>query len=75
VLSRDEASRHPHLAARATFIEHEGRAWGAPAPRFSRTPGALNRPLASPEFTETTLAATGFTEDEIRSLQADRIIG
>lgn len=75
VLSRDEAREHPHLAARATFVEYNGRSWGAPAPRFSRTPGALNRPPASPDFTEATLAAAGFMQDEIRSFQADHIVG
>jgi alpha-methylacyl-CoA racemase len=36
-----EAPNHPHLTARKTFIEHEGRVQPAPAPRFSRTPSAI----------------------------------
>jgi alpha-methylacyl-CoA racemase len=36
-----EAPNHPHLAARETFVEHEGRVQPAPAPRFSRTPSAI----------------------------------
>jgi alpha-methylacyl-CoA racemase len=32
-----DAPKHPHLAARKTFVEHEGRVQPAPAPRFSRT--------------------------------------
>jgi alpha-methylacyl-CoA racemase len=32
-----DAPKHPHLAARRTFVEHEGRVQPAPAPRFSRT--------------------------------------
>jgi alpha-methylacyl-CoA racemase len=36
-----EAPKHPHLAARKTFVEHEGRVQPAPAPRFSRTPSAI----------------------------------
>jgi alpha-methylacyl-CoA racemase len=38
VLSPEEAARHPHLAARQTFIESGAGIEPAPAPRFSRTP-------------------------------------
>ncbi|MET9296088.1 CaiB/BaiF CoA-transferase family protein [Streptomyces sp. NPDC003077] len=48
VLSLREAPAHPHLAARGTFTEHAGITQPAPAPRFSRTPGALRRPPALP---------------------------
>jgi len=44
VLRIDEAAAHPHLAARGTHVEHDGRLQPAPAPRFSRTPGAIRRP-------------------------------
>jgi alpha-methylacyl-CoA racemase len=37
VLSLTEAARHPHLAARETFIDVAGVTQPAPAPRFSRT--------------------------------------
>jgi alpha-methylacyl-CoA racemase len=37
VLSLIEAARHPHLAARETFIDIGGVTQPAPAPRFSRT--------------------------------------
>jgi alpha-methylacyl-CoA racemase len=37
VLSLTEAARHPHLAARDTFIDVGGVTQPAPAPRFSRT--------------------------------------
>lgn len=36
-----DAPKHPHLAARKTFVEHAGRVQPAPAPRFSRTPSAI----------------------------------
>jgi alpha-methylacyl-CoA racemase len=52
VLSMTEAPSHPHNAARQTFIELEGFPQPAPAPRFSRTPGAVQRP-ASPPGTHT----------------------
>jgi alpha-methylacyl-CoA racemase len=41
VLSLDEARGHPHMQARAAYVEHEGEWHTAPAPRFSRTPGAV----------------------------------
>ncbi|ODS99218.1 MAG: carnitine dehydratase [Erythrobacter sp. SCN 62-14] len=41
VLDLDEARDHPHLKARGTYLEHEGEWHPAPAPRFSRTPGAV----------------------------------
>ena len=44
VLDLDEAPRHPHNQARATFVEVEGVVQPAPAPRFSRTPGAIAGP-------------------------------
>ncbi|MFR9757508.1 CaiB/BaiF CoA transferase family protein [Streptomyces sp. TR06-5] len=48
VLSLAEAPRHPHLAARGTFLELDGRTQPAPAPRFSATPGAVRTPPALP---------------------------
>jgi alpha-methylacyl-CoA racemase len=44
VLDLDEAPAHPHLVARRSFETFEGVLQPAPAPRFSRTPGALRRP-------------------------------
>jgi alpha-methylacyl-CoA racemase len=41
VLTLDEAPKHPHLVSRATFIEVNGVTQPAPAPRFSRTPSAV----------------------------------
>jgi alpha-methylacyl-CoA racemase len=37
VLDFDEAARHPHNAARSTFIEADGNLQPPPAPRFSRS--------------------------------------
>jgi alpha-methylacyl-CoA racemase len=47
VLGLDEAPRHPHNAARKTFIDIDGVMQPAPAPRFSATPGAVQRPPPS----------------------------
>lgn len=41
VLALDEARDHPHMKARQAYVEHEGEWHTAPAPRFSRTPGAV----------------------------------
>ena len=43
VLELDEAPAHPHLRARDVYLERDGVLQPAPAPRFSRTPGAIRR--------------------------------
>lgn len=42
VLSMEEAPKHPHNAERSTFVEAFGVTQPGPAPRFSRTAGAVN---------------------------------
>ncbi len=44
VLPMSEAFAHPHLVARATFVERDGITQPAPAPRFSRTAPTLTTP-------------------------------
>ncbi|MEL7454831.1 MAG: CaiB/BaiF CoA-transferase family protein [Pseudomonadota bacterium] len=44
VLSMAEAPDHPHNAARQTFVNIDGVVQPAPAPRFSKTPGAIQGP-------------------------------
>jgi alpha-methylacyl-CoA racemase len=44
VLDWNEARAHPHLVARSTFVDVAGIEQPAPAPRFSRTPGAVRGP-------------------------------
>jgi len=44
VLDWTEAQAHPHLVARETFVDVSGVVQPAPAPRFSRTPGAVRGP-------------------------------
>jgi alpha-methylacyl-CoA racemase len=34
-------AQHPHLAARAAFVDVCGVSYPAPAPRFSRTPSSI----------------------------------
>jgi alpha-methylacyl-CoA racemase len=41
VLTLEEAPSHPQMAARQTYVQEAGTLQPAPAPRFSRTPGAI----------------------------------
>lgn len=47
VLGLSEAPEHPHNKARGVFVEAFGVTQPAPAPRFSRTPGAIAGPPPS----------------------------
>ena len=70
VLTALEAPDHPHLRARQTFSVVEGALQPSPAPRFSRTPGAIARPPAMPgAHTDEALCDWGFAETEIRALR------
>lgn len=70
VLDWTEAPAHPHLAARGTFVEHDGMTQPAPAPRFSGTPTALRRPPPhSGEHTDEVLAEAGFDASRIAALR------
>jgi alpha-methylacyl-CoA racemase len=75
VLTMNEAREHPHNRARGTFTEVEGAPQPAPAPRFSRTPGAVSRPPVVPGAdTDTALADWGFSAGEIVALRAQGTI-
>ena len=70
VLSLAEAPHHPHNRARQTFVEIGGVPQPAPAPRFSRTPGAVVR--GAPRRGEggaEALAEWGFSQAEIKALE------
>jgi len=70
VLSMAEAPAHPHNRARGTFVEVDGVPQPGPAPRFSRTPGAIGRPPAAPgQHTEEALRDWGFSADELADLR------
>ncbi len=51
VLSMAEAPTHPHAVARDAFVRVDGVLQPAPAPRFSRTPAAVDRGTARPGST------------------------
>ena len=76
VLSMSEAAAHPHNHHRATLVEVDGVTQPAPAPRFSRTPGAIQRPpSASGADTETALRDWGFSSAEVERLVASGVAG
>jgi alpha-methylacyl-CoA racemase len=71
VLSLEEAPRHPHNTARSTFIEVAGVVQPAPAPRYSRTPAAVQRPPARPgEHTAEILEELGLARDHLSRRRA-----
>ena len=73
VLSLAEAPGHPHNQARGTFIEVDGVVQPAPAPRFSRTPGAVTPTRAAgSESGRAALQGWGLSADDIeRALTAN----
>lgn len=75
VLNVDEAPRHSHNLARGSFTEVDGVTQAAPAPRFSRTPGGVNRGAVEPGAnTVEALLDWGFSEDEVAALRASGAI-
>lgn len=71
VLSLAEAPKHPHNVARGTFVEIDGVVQPGPAPRFSRTPGAVQSPpVAAGANTAEALADWGFAPNEVAALRA-----
>lgn len=70
VLSLAEAPQHAHILSRGTFVEVEGVVQPAPAPRFSRTPGAIQNPPPQPgQDSEEVLREWGFTAQEFETLR------
>jgi alpha-methylacyl-CoA racemase len=71
VLAFGEADAHPHAVARGSYATVGGVTQPAPAPRFSRTPGAIGGP--PPERGSggrAALADWGFSDADIAGLQA-----
>jgi len=71
VLSFEEARHHPHMKSRSVVVESDGVAQPAPAPRFSRTPSAIQgSPSPDGADTDAILNAWGFdtqTRDKFRA--------
>ena len=72
VLTMDEAAQHPHNVERGTFVEVAGITQPAPAPRFDRTPGEVQRPPSHPgQHTDEILGEwLGADADRIASLRS-----
>ncbi len=76
VLTMGQAADHPHLRERGTIVERDGVPQPAPAPRFSATPTALDRPPArAGEHTDEVLVAWGFSAAEVAELRACGAVG
>lgn len=71
VLSFEEARQHPHMKSRSVVVEPGGIPQPAPAPRFSRTPSAIQgSPSPDGADTDAILDAWGFdpqTRDKFRA--------
>ena len=75
VLSMKEAPDHPHNRERKTFVQYEGIVQPAPAPRLSRTPGAIQSPPPNPgTHTDEALADWGIAKAEIARLRESKAI-
>ncbi len=71
VMSLEEAPNHPHNRAREAFAPGQGGPQPVPAPRFSRTPGAIHRPPPrAGAHSEAILRTRGFSQERIAELQA-----
>ena len=65
-----QARAHPHNVARDTFIDVDGAPQPAPAPRFSRTPSAVQGPpVAAGADTDTALDRLGLQPPRRRALK------
>ncbi|MCC5949594.1 MAG: CoA transferase [Nitriliruptoraceae bacterium] len=76
VLDLEEAPTHPHHLARGTYTEAFGARQPAPAPRLSRTPGAVTRPAPRPgQHTDEVLEEIGVDADARWALRAAGVVG
>ncbi len=76
VLTTAEAAAHPHNTARDSFIDVDGVAQPAPAPRWSKTPAATPRLLRDPaQHGVDILRELGYAGTRILELQAAGIVG
>ncbi|MBB5055148.1 alpha-methylacyl-CoA racemase [Afipia massiliensis] len=75
VLTIDEASSHPHLKARKTYVDLNGVNQPAPNPRFSVTPSASSMPPASlGQHSREVLADWGIASEAIEKLCSSSVV-
>jgi alpha-methylacyl-CoA racemase len=76
VLAMGEVDKHPHNAARSTFVTRDGVLQPGPAPRFSRTsPEMGSPPRPRGADSEAVLADWGFTQAEAAELAKAGVVG
>ena len=67
VLTMDEAPAYKHNKDRQTFVEDYGVVQPAPAPRFSRTPGAIQGPAPKiGDHSESALISWGVSDGDVK---------
>jgi alpha-methylacyl-CoA racemase len=75
VLSFAEAQQHPHNRARGAYVEVDGIAQPAPAPRFSATPGEVRSPpVGIGADTSALLEVAGYSAEEIAVLSGAGVV-
>ena len=76
VLHVTEAPQHPHHVARGAFEVHDGVRQPAPAPRFDRTPSAVQGPpITRPgQHGDAVLRESGCSDAEIAALRAAGVV-
>ena len=76
VLHVSEAPQHPHAQARQAFVMNDGVRQPAPAPRFDRTPSAVQGPtIARPgQHGDAVLRDSGFSDAEVAALRAAGVV-
>lgn len=70
VLNFTEAAQHPHNVARKTFLNINGVAQPAPAPKLSRYEAEIGKPPINGEHTDSILLSAGFDADAISELKS-----
>jgi alpha-methylacyl-CoA racemase len=76
VLTLEEAPRHPHNLARATFVSVGGVVQPGPAPRFDRWSRPVPAPTSPPgAHTREVLGEVGLTGPELDRLEATAVVG
>ena len=75
VLSLSEAPDHPHHQARGTYAKVEGSVQPSPAPRFSRTPGAIGQASYPDPAGARALQRWGVPEEIAAAAQTAGVLG